>query len=206
MLRFASHSGGTHRTYRFVRQLHLWIGAWGALAAVAYGFTGLLLNHRSGEHAWPQGQSTESPREVLQVPAHARTDAESLSLWLRRTQRLDAASIRKGGSGGRPPSKWSLGGGTARNSWVVEYEPGAGTAIVKRSRQDTLAAVMRLHKAVGGGWAWRLLADSFAIGMLLLGISGLWMWLRGRTARQIVFSVVGLGIGLLFAVLLPVML
>ena len=206
MLRFASHSTGGHRTYRFVRQLHLWIGAWGALAAVAYGFTGLLLNHRSGEHAWPQGESVESPRVALQVPANARVDAESLSLWLRRTQDLDATSIRKGGPGGQASSKWTCGGGTARDSWSVEYELGTDTAQLKRSRQDTLAAVMRLHKAVGGGWAWRLLADSFAIGMFMLGISGLWMWARGRTARQMAFSVVGAGCALLAIVLLPVML
>jgi len=206
MLRFASHSAGSHRTYRMVRQLHLWIGAWGALAAVAYGFTGLLLNHRSGDHAWPQGESVESSRVVLHVPAEARADAESLSLWLRHSQHLDATSIRKGGPGGQASPKWNFGGGTARESWSVEYEPGADTAQLRRSRQDTLAAMMRLHKAVGGGWGWRLLADSFAIGMLLLGLSGLWMWARGRTARQMAISIVGLGTVLATVVLLPVML
>jgi hypothetical protein len=206
MLRFASHSAGSHRTYRLVRQLHLWIGAWGALAAIAYGFTGLLLNHRSGDRAWPQGESVESPRVVLHVPAGARVDAESLSLWLRRSQHLDATSIRKGGPGGQASSKWNFGGGTARESWSIEYEPGADTAQLRRSRQDTLAAVIRLHKAVGGGWAWRLLADTFAIGMLLLGLSGLWMWARGRTARQMAFSVVGLGAVLMAMILLPAML
>jgi len=206
MLRFASHSAGSHRTYRLVRQLHLWIGAWGALAAIAYGFTGLLLNHRSGDRAWPQGESVESPRVVLHVPAGARVDAESLSLWLRRSQHLDATSIRKGGPGRQASSKWNFGGGTARESWSIEYEPGADTAQLRRSRQDTLAAVIRLHKAVGGGWAWRLLADTFAIGMLLLGLSGLWMWARGRTARQMAFSVVGLGAVLMAMILLPAML
>jgi hypothetical protein len=37
-----------------------------------------------------------------------------------------------------------------------------------------------------------VLADSFAIGMLLLGVSGIWMWARGRSARDMVFSVMGL--------------
>ena len=27
-------------TYRWIRQFHLWIGAWGALAAILYGITG----------------------------------------------------------------------------------------------------------------------------------------------------------------------
>jgi len=41
------------------------------------------------------------------------------------------------------------------------------------------------------GWS-ALLADSFAIGMLLLGSSGLWMWARGRSPREMVLSVMGL--------------
>ena len=47
----------SNTTYRWIRQLHLWIGAWGALAAVIYGFTGLVMNHRFGDGAWPQGKS-----------------------------------------------------------------------------------------------------------------------------------------------------
>ena len=82
------------RTHRWVRRLHLWIGAWGALAAVLYGATGLVMNHRFGEHAWPQGDSTESARVVLAVPAAARTSPEALSLWLRDSAHLDAQVIR----------------------------------------------------------------------------------------------------------------
>jgi hypothetical protein len=49
----------------------------------------------------------------------------------------------------------------------------------------------RLHKGVGGGLSWILLTDSFALAMVVLGISGLLLWSRGRTKRQMVFSVVG---------------
>ena len=48
-----------------------------------------------------------------------------------------------------------------------------------------------MHKAVAGGPGWRLLGDSFAVGMVLLGLSGLWLWVRGRTLRQMVVSIVG---------------
>ena len=69
-------------------------------------------------------------------------------------------------------------------------QPGEGRS--QRSTHTSLAAFNRLHKAYGGGWGWILLADSFAIGMVLLGLSGIWMWARGRTPRQMVFSVMGL--------------
>lgn len=186
-------------THRWIRQLHLWIGAWGALAAIVYGFSGLVMNHRFGDGAWPQGDSSEVGRTSFEVPASARTSPEALSLWLRDTQRLDAHVIRKGRPG--EAEKWSLSGGTASASWALEYVPGDGVARLKRSSHSPLAAVNRLHKGVGGGWAWILLADSFAIGMLLLGLSGIWMWARGRRARDMLASVFGVSVVVLGLVL-----
>ena len=194
---------------RWIRQLHLWIGAWGALAAIIYGFTGLVMNHRFGDGAWPQGDSEELGRTALQVPAAARATPEQLSLWLRQTQGLDAQVIRKGSPGpkdAKQPPKWNLSGGTASSSWALEYSPGSETAEVKRSSHTSLAAFNRLHKGVGGGWAWTLLADSFAMGMLLLGLSGIWMWARGRTPKQLLVSVLGLSVVVLTGVLAPALL
>ncbi|MCM2338828.1 MAG: PepSY-associated TM helix domain-containing protein, partial [Lysobacter sp.] len=86
------------------------------------------------------------------------------------------------------------------------YMPGNATAEVKQSRHSLLAGLNRLHKGVGGGWAWIALADSFAIGMLLLGLSGIWLWARGRSARQMVASVMGLSVLVLLVVLGPALL
>jgi hypothetical protein len=198
------------RWYPLVRQVHLWIGAWGALAAIVYGFSGLVMNHRFGEAAWPQGDSAELGREQIVVPAPAQASPEQLSLWLRAEHALDAQVIRKGGPGGpggaRPaggPPKWNLSGGTAREAWTLEYAPGTPSAELKRSAHSPLAAVNRLHKGVGGGWAWIALADSFAIGMLLLGLSGLWMWLRGRRPRDMLLSVFAVSTLLTLVVLGP---
>jgi hypothetical protein len=195
-------------TYRWMRQLHLWIGAWGALAAVLYGFTGLVMNHRFGENAWPQGKAEEAGRVVLEVPAQARTSPDALSEWLRTARGLDTQVVRKGRGGesrlaGRPvrePAAWTLSGGALDDSWSLEYVPGNATAEVKQSRHGMMSIVMRLHKAVGGGQGWILLADSFAIGMLLLGLSGLWMWARGRTPKQMVASVLGASVAVTLVV------
>jgi Uncharacterized protein conserved in bacteria len=86
--------------HRWIRRIHLWIGAWGALAAVLYGATGLIMSHRFGDNAWPQGDSAETGRTTLAVPATARTSAEALSLWLREAHGLDAQTIRKPKPGG----------------------------------------------------------------------------------------------------------
>ena len=211
----------SNTTYRWIRQLHLWIGAWGALAAVIYGFTGLMMNHRFGDAAWPQGKSDETARVTLQIPAQAQASPEALSLWLRATQNLDAQVIRKGPPGGgkdagakggekkdagakKPDApKWTLSGGTASEAWAMDYTPGSATAEVKHTRHDTLAAFNRLHKAVGGGVGWKILSDSFAIAMLLLGLSGIWMWARGRNAKELVVSVLGVSIVVMGVVLVP---
>ena len=200
--------------YRWVRQLHLWIGAWGALAAVIYGLTGLVMNHRFGDGAWPQGDTEDSGRVVLAVPAEVRETPEALAEWLGSAHGLQPQVIRKGkaeaarlgGKEVRQPPKWNLSGGTAAKSWSLEYMPGNATAEVKQSRHSLLAGLNRLHKGVGGGWAWIALADSFAIGMLLLGLSGIWMWARGRTTRQMVVSVMGLSVLVLLVVLGPALL
>jgi len=94
---------------------------------------------------------------------------------------------RGDGRGGR----WVLSGGNARTTTQVEYTPGSETAVVRNTVQSPLAVLERLHKGVGGGVAWILLSDSFALGMVALGASGLIMWSRGRTARQMMVSIVG---------------
>jgi uncharacterized protein len=186
------------RTQRLVRQLHLWIGAWGAIAAILYGFTGLVMNHRFGEAAWPQGDATESSRVLLTLPSPAPLAAGDFKAWLLAEHGLDAQVVRKAPSGParlqgkaiEQPEKWTFAGGSARASWTLDYVAGNTVVEVKRSQHSPLAAFNRLHKGYGS-WPWRLLADSFAIGMVLLGLSGLWMWARGRSARQLLLSVGG---------------
>lgn len=183
--------------HRWVRQVHLWIGAWGAIAAIVYGFTGLVMNHRFGDNAWPQGSSAPSGSLMLEVPAAAQATPEALTGWLSDAHGLSTQRVRKAEVGGgelagkpiAPREKWTLTGGTARQAWSLDYVPGNATAEVKQERHTALAAFNRLHKAYGGGGAWIVLADSFAIGMLLLGLSGIWMWARGRTPRQLLLSV-----------------
>ncbi|WP_240099907.1 PepSY-associated TM helix domain-containing protein [Thermomonas flagellata] len=194
------------RLHRAIRQLHLWLGAWGALAAILYGLTGLVMNHRFGEGAWPQGDSRQGARMELPVPPAARASPEQLSLWLRAQHGLEASLIRRGGPGpdsrpGSEPPAWRLSGGSARQSWVLEYEPGRTQAQLVRTTHSPLAALNRLHKAVGGGPAWILLADSFALAMVALGVSGIWMWARGRRPRDLLLSVMGLSTLVLLAVL-----
>jgi uncharacterized protein len=188
--------------YRTMRQIHLWVGAWGALAAVLFGTTGLVMNHRFALKL-PQGGSVELRQDLLQVPGEARATPQAMMAWLDETHGLRNAMLRGGPPGAQPAPRWSINGGDARQAWALEYEPGAGTATVRHFQHGWLAAFNRLHKTVGGGTAWILLSDSFALAMTLLGISGLWMWARGRRPRTVVLSVLGVSVLALAAVLGP---
>jgi uncharacterized protein len=184
------------RTYRLIRQLHLWIGAWGAIAAILFGASGFVQNHRATLKL-PQGESTELSKVDLDVPETARGAPEALRDWLRDDQHIPIDSFRAqpggpaemGGQRMKQAGRWMFNGGNARISWSAEYVPGNATVQVRNTEQSFLATLIRLHKGVGGGLAWQLLVDTFALSMVLLGITGIVMWARGRSAKQMAFSV-----------------
>jgi hypothetical protein len=181
-----------------VRQIHLWIGAWGAVAAILFGVTGFLQNHRA---VWklPQGESSEVAKVELPVPESARLSREVMRDWLRSAQHIDVESGRGPPGRGRE-ARWNFSGGNARVVTQAEYIQGADSITVRTNVQSPLAVLARLHKAVGGGIAWILLGDSFALAMVVLGISGLIMWARGRNFRQMALSIVGAALVVLLVI------
>jgi hypothetical protein len=192
-------------THRLMRQLHLWIGAWGALAAILFGFTGFLQNHRA-QLKLPQGGTTELSNVEIAVPEAASATPEALRDWLRDEQHVPVDGIRAqpGGAGARGRGggngRWMLTGGNARSTWSAEYTPGSDAVQVRHSERSPLAVLSSLHKGVGGGVAWILLTDTFALSMIALGITGIWMWARGRSAKQMAFSALGVAVLLLLVI------
>ncbi len=186
------------RTHRLIRQLHLWIGAWGAIAAILFGFTGFVQNHRAMLKL-PQGDSVEVANIELPVPETVRETPEALRAWLRDVQHVDIDNQRVqpgrpvefNGQKIRQPARWTFMGGNARKVTQAEYTAGAATLTLRTTLQSPLAVMSRLHKGVGGGIAWVLLGDSFALALVALGISGLLLWARGRGVRQMILSGVG---------------
>jgi len=202
------------KTHRLVRQLHLWIGAWGAIAAILFGISGFMQNHR-GIMKLPQGDTTEISNVEMEVPESARQTREEMRAWLHDVQHIDveiqrvrgggpSAGGRRGGDGGPGGggggTRWMFNGGNARILTQVEYTEGASTVTVRKSESSPLAILSRLHKGVGGGIPWILLTDSFAVAMVLLGISGIILWARGRTVAQMAFSIVGVAVVVLLAI------
>ena len=195
------------RMHRVVRQLHLWIGAWGAVAAILYGISGFVMNHR-GVLKIPQGSSTDLSKIELPVPEGARATPEAMRAWLRDMQKLDIDNVRAmpsqsiefNGQKIKPPARWMFSGGNARVSTQAEYSEGNASVSVRTTEQSPLAVLTRLHKGVGGGVAWILLGDTFSLAMVALGVSGILLWARGRSAKQMVFSVMGVAVAVLLLI------
>jgi len=185
--------------HRLMRQLHLWIGAWGAIAAVLFGVSGFIQDHRALLKL-PQGDSTEVSKVELAVPESARASREALRAWLRDVHHINVENQRVPPGRGPQQVHWNFTGGNARVVTQVEYVAGAPTASVRTNVQSPLAVLERLHKGVGGGVAWILLGDSFALAMVALGISGLVLWSRGRSLRQMIFSIVGVALLVLLVI------
>jgi hypothetical protein len=186
------------RVHGLIRQVHIWSGAWGAIAAILFGISGFVQNHR-GLMKLPQGTSTEVSKVEIAVPEEARGTPEALKRWLANSRQL-RLEIQRGPQGpagrgnthgDRRAGHWVLAGGNARTTFQAEYTPGSETATVRTTLQSPLAVLERLHKGIGGGIAWILLSDSFAVGLVALGLSGLVMWSRGRSPRQMIVSIVG---------------
>src|SRR3954451_14762953 len=102
--------------HRLMRQVHLWIGAWGAIAAILFGISGFVQNHR-GIMKLPQGDTTEVSSVEMEVPESARESREAMRNWLRDTQHIDV-EMQRGREGGRGPGggpkRWMFNGGNAR--------------------------------------------------------------------------------------------
>src|SRR5881392_1574800 len=88
------------RMHRLIRQLHLWIGAWGAIAAILFGISGFMQNHR-GIMKLPQGDTTEISSVELEVPESARASREAMRTWLHDAQHIDVEIQRARGGGGK---------------------------------------------------------------------------------------------------------
>lgn len=169
-------------------------------------------NHR-GVMKLPQGDSTEISKVDLQVPEAARASRDAMREWLHTAQRIDVESARSpsgrggdagrrsgGGAGDRGKARWMFNGGNARIQTQVEYLEGSPSLTIHKTQKSPLAILESLHKGVGGGIAWIVLTDSFAVAMVTLGISGLILWARGRNTRGMVFSIVGVAVIVLLVI------
>lgn len=189
-------SAGNRRT-RFLRKLrvvHGWLGLWGALMGLAFGATGILLNHRNLLQL--PVTLVEKSSVPLTVPAEARQTPEALAAWLQaehgaptetpvRIRAEPASTVLFDGRPVEIPARWSLTFHAPDRQFGAEYWAGAEQLKLEKQDASFMGTLTRLHKGYGINSLWVLLIDAFAGALILLSLTGLTLWTRLERPRLV---------------------
>lgn len=184
---------------KWLRRIHAWTGLWGAAMGLLFGVSGILLNHRAVMKI-PAAQMEQS-QIVLALPAPPPANAKALALWLQSVLDIDrepgkitiepAKSLSWAGQHIEQPVQWRVDFHSPQQSVSAEYWVGNAYVSVKRQDANVFAFITRLHKGVGMGAGWVLLADTLAGGLVFLSLTGLLLWTRLHGSR---LTMAGLGL------------
>lgn len=153
---------------KWLRRIHAWVGLWGAALGLLFGVSGVLLNHRTIMKI-PAAQMEQSQVE-LALPTPLPVDAQALAEWLQTQLNIDrepskivtepAKTVTWAGQTFEQPSHWRVDFLNPQQSVNAEYWVGNAFVSIKRQDANAFAFITRLHKGVGMGTAWILLADT----------------------------------------------
>jgi len=184
---------------KWLRRIHAWVGLWGAALGLLFGVSGILLNHRTIMKI-PAAQMEQSQVE-LALPTPLPVDAKALAEWLKIQLNIDrepnkiitepAKTVTWAGQTFQQPGLWRVDFINPQQSVNAEYWVGNAFVSIKRQDANIFAFITRLHKGVGMGTAWVLLADTLAGGLVFLSMTGLLLWTKLHGPRLLM---AGLGL------------
>ena len=190
---------------RWIRKCHGWVGLWGAVLGLLFGFSGVWLTHRT-VFKLPVTQTRSNAQLALPDPAPA--NADEMRAWIQtalgisgnaNSTRVDAAKLvawadKK--SSGQPllmqPEHWVFNFGGPNEIIQADYWRGNRSVGVTTTASGFLATLNNMHKGTGMSPPWILLVDTLAGSMIFLSISGVLLWVqtnRKRAAGVAIFSV-----------------
>jgi hypothetical protein len=178
---------------KWLRQVHGWIGLWGAALGLLFGTTGILLNHRAVLKI-PAAQTQESTVQ-LTLPKSIPDNAQALASWLQhelhiaqpasRVREEPAKTVAWGEQSQQQPARWSVAFTSASSNLQAEYWLGNHFVSVKRSDNNLFASLNNLHKGNGASIAWILLADTLAGSIIVLSLTGVVLWAMLNRRRML---------------------
>ncbi len=190
---------------RWVRKSHGWVGLWGAILGLLFGFSGIWLNHRAVLKL-PVTQNRSNAQLALPDPAPA--NAEDMRAWLQtalniagsaNSTRVDAAKpvtwADKKSSIQPPlmqPEHWIFNFGGPNELVQADYWLGNRSVGVTTTANGIIATLTNMHKGTGMSIPWILLVDTLAGSMIFLSISGVLLWVQTNRKRAVgvaIFSV-----------------
>jgi hypothetical protein len=193
---------------KWLRRVHAWVGLWGAALGLLFGISGVLLNHRTVMKI-PAAHMEQSQVELV-LPSPPPADVKALALWLQAYAAIDhepskvstepAKTVIWEGQNIQQPGQWKVDFHSPQHSITAEYWVGNTYVSVKHQDANAFAFITRLHKGVGMGIGWVLLADTLAGGLVFLSLTGLLLWtkLHGSRLAMAGLAMTSLGLAVFF--------
>lgn len=169
------------------------------MLGLLFGISGVLLNHRAVLRI-PAAQTRESTVQMA-LPTPAPENAKALAAWLKGELKLEREAVRIREEPARPaqwgdttvtqPPHWTFAFTSPQQSVQADWWVGNATLTLKRGDNNLFATLNNLHKGVGLGIGWVLLADTLAGSIILLSLSGVVLWTSLNKRRVVGTTIFG---------------
>ena len=161
------------RLARFAFYSHLWIGVLSTVLLLVIGVTGILLNHKTSLNLMPDVESPaiDDVRNALSLSAIVSHSDTAILSALGAVPAVDRIDVR-------------LRSGLAKVRYrdnanhEVTVDLSTGEILEVGERNDVFIEKLHSGEIFGDGWV--LLSDAAALGLIVLLISGYWLWLFPR--------------------------
>ncbi|MBI4664165.1 MAG: PepSY-associated TM helix domain-containing protein [Verrucomicrobia bacterium] len=180
-------SGPASAFQRLNRKIHIYAGMFSILFIVFFGLSGFILNHRWKLWEWFPSR-VETTREIaVQIPADG-ADLQKARAILKQIN-IDGELQRIVSE----PTKQSFSFDVQRPGQTanVKLDTVSGKGTLKTTDLNAWSILHIMHIFSGHGdknwkWAnvWKFFSDLTAIIMVILAVSGFYMWLNLKTARR----------------------
>jgi len=154
---------------------HLWVGVLFTIVLLVVAVTGVLLNHKRALGLMPDVSHAPTAPLAAALPIAELADRARAAASLAADVPVDRMDVR--------PDKGYVKVRFDDPQWTeVTVDIANGRALHVGARSDVFMEQLHSGELLGGNWV--LLTDAAAVALVLLLISGYWLWLAPRWRRR----------------------
>ena len=201
----------TSKWMDWLRIVHAWLGIWGAVACLIFGVSTIALLH---PELFPAGEPV-TEISSLEVPASGIASNEELAAFVAGEMGfVSTAELgepqRRGGGAARLQAAAAMGGGmgrarSSRPMYIATFSSigrevratfveGNESIEVTETTQTLLRTINLMHLGRRARTGWTILGDIFSVAVVLLAITGFFLWNVFSGPRAAALSLFGIGL------------
>jgi hypothetical protein len=178
--------------YRWLRNIHLWLGLFSFLFLLMYGVSSVQMAHNS----WFSPRPKVSESRVAVPPASAESPrALARELMDRHGMRGELNQVRQ------TPDGFALRIVRPGTVYEVDYSRSTGEAKVRTNVASFIGMLNRIHH-IGGIWheyslvnVWGVLVGLVSAALIVLGATGIYLWFKIHSERVVGIILLALSLG-----------